>query len=83
MSQNSKVAKTLSLINAAHKVLQEEGRAMSCPEMVEAAIARGYWKTGAGKTPAQTLYASILREIKTSNERFRRSEVGGKFCAGS
>lgn len=75
--------KPLSLVNAAHKILKEEGRAMSCPEMVEAAIAKGYWKQGAGKTPAQTLYAAILREIKTSNDRFKRSEVGGKFCAGS
>ncbi|MPM59039.1 hypothetical protein SDC9_105877 [bioreactor metagenome] len=51
--------------------------------MVLAAIAKGYWKQGAGKTPAQTLYAAILREIKTSNDRFKRSDVGGKFCAGS
>lgn len=75
--------KPLSLINAAHKVLLEEKRAMSCPEMVLAATAKGYWKQGTGKTPAQTLYASILREMKSSNERFKRSEVGGKFCAGS
>lgn len=75
--------KSLSLINAAHKVLLEEGRAMSCPEMVKAVIAKGYWQKGTGKTPEMTLYAAILRELKTSSERFKRSEVGGKFCAGS
>lgn len=73
----------MSLINAAHAVLVEAGRAMSCPEMVAEAIAKGYWEQSAGKTPAQTLYASILREIKSSNERFRRSDVNGKFRAGS
>lgn len=44
--------KPMSLINAAYRLLKEENRGMSCPEMVVMAIARGYWKPEKGKTPA-------------------------------
>jgi hypothetical protein len=39
---------------------------------------KGYWTSPAGKTPAATLYAAILREIHTKKDqaRFRKSERG-------
>src|SRR5262249_52276012 len=54
--------KKLSALNAAARVLQETKQAMTCPEMIEAMAAKGYWTSPGGKTPAATLYSSILRE---------------------
>jgi hypothetical protein len=43
--------------------------------------AKGYWTSPAGKTPAATLYAAIVREIRTKKDqaRFRRT-VPGRFA---
>src|SRR5688500_17633555 len=49
--------KKLSALDAAAKVLGEEGRAMTSQEMIEAMAAKGYWSSPAGKTPSATLYA--------------------------
>jgi HB1, ASXL, restriction endonuclease HTH domain len=45
---------------------------------VEAAEAKGYWKSPGGKTPSATVYSAILREIKTRGQdaRFRKAERG-------
>ena len=32
---------------------------MSCPELIEAMAAKGYWKSPGGKTPASTLYTAV------------------------
>lgn len=71
----------LSQLEAAVKVLGENGQAMTCKEMIEAMAAKGYWKSPGGKTPWATLHASITREIaKKGNEsRFRKVERG-KFA---
>jgi hypothetical protein len=68
----------LSAIDAAAKVLGEKGQPMRCPEMIEAMARKGYWKSPAGKTPAATLYASILRELKIrgAKARFRKTGRG-------
>lgn len=65
--------KRISAINAAAKVLDEFG-VMSTQQMIEAMAANGYWTSPAGKTPHATLYAELLREIKTKGiaARFRR-----------
>jgi hypothetical protein len=70
--------KRLSAIDAAAKVLGEEAKAMTCPEMIAAMAAKGYWSSPGGKTPASTLYAAIMREVKTkiSESRFRKAERG-------
>src|ERR1700682_4214777 len=70
--------KKLSAIAAAARVLDETGRAMTCPELIEAMGAKGYWRSPGGKTPASTLYASIYQEIKAkgAEARFRKSERG-------
>jgi hypothetical protein len=74
-------ARKLSAVDAAVKVLGETGQAMTCKELIEAMAAKGYWASPAGKTPAGTLYAAILRETTTKGQeaRFRKTERG-KFA---
>jgi hypothetical protein len=52
--------------------------------MIEAMAAKGYWTSPGGQTPAQTLYAAILREtqVKGKDARFTKTERG-KFAAKS
>ena len=70
----------LSLVKAAIAVLAETEEAMGANELVEAAKAKGLWTPGEGKTPAQTLYSAISREIKSKGERSRFVTAGkGKF----
>jgi hypothetical protein len=71
----------LSALDAAAKVLAEEGRALNCQEMIEAMAAKGYWTSPGGKTPAATLYSAILRELanKGAGARFVKTERG-KFA---
>ena len=70
----------LSLVKAAIAVLAETEEAMGANELVEAAKAKGLWTPGEGKTPAQTLYSAISREIKSKGERSRFTSAGkGKF----
>ena len=61
----------LSLMKAAMVVLGESEDAMTAKEMVEAAKARRLWEPGAGKTPEQTLYSAIAREIKAKGAAAR------------
>jgi hypothetical protein len=69
--------KNLSQFQAAIKVLAEAGEPMSCKAMVETMQAKGYWTSPAGKTPHQTLNASILRDIrKGKGARFVKADRG-------
>lgn len=74
----------LSALGAAARVLQEAGTALSCPEIVAAMAAQGYWTSPGGKTPAATISAAMVREIhaKGPEARFRKTERG-KFAAAS
>lgn len=74
----AKGAGRLSLLNAAAEVLAASEEAMTVRAMLEAAKARGLWTPGAGKTPEQTLYSAILREMKTRGaaSRFVKSARG-------
>ena len=48
---------------------------LNCKEMVAKAIEMGLWVHTGAKTPEQTLYGGIFREIKTCEEpRFKKSE---------
>jgi hypothetical protein len=71
-----------SALDAALRVLEEAGQPMTCPEMIEAMAAKGYWTSPCGKTPAATLYSAILRETQTKGDasRFVKTERG-KFAA--
>jgi hypothetical protein len=78
-------AKKRSALDAAAKVLAEAGTAMTCPEMISAMSAKGYWTSPGGKTTAATLYSAILRETQTKGEaaRFRKTERGKFSRAGT
>ena len=70
--------KRLSALDAAAKVLQEAGRSLNCQGMIADMAAKGYWSSPQGKTPAATLYAALLREIKTkgTQARFQKTARG-------
>src|SRR5262245_11087322 len=70
----------LSALEAAAKVLEERGEAMTAGEMIEEMAAKRYWKSPGGKTPAATLYSAIAREIniKGKDSRFKKA-APGKF----
>jgi hypothetical protein len=71
-------SKKTSALDAAVRVLEEAGQPMTCPEMIEAMTAKGYWTSPGGATPAATLYSAILREInaKEKDTRFVKTERG-------
>ncbi len=72
----------MSLLDAAAHLLGcDGGKPMSCETIVNLAASRGLRKPTTGKTPANTLYSSILREInnKGTAARFVKTERG-KFA---
>jgi HB1, ASXL, restriction endonuclease HTH domain len=70
-----------SALDAAAKVLGEEGRPMGCQELIGAMAAKGYWTSPGGKTPASTLYSALLREMDIKGEASRFTKVGkGMFA---
>ena len=72
--------KGLSLLNAAATVLERSGEAMPVRAMIEEAKASGLWTPGGGKTPEQTLYSAIIREIKDKGDMSRfRKDGRGRF----
>jgi hypothetical protein len=75
-------AKKLSALDAAAKVLAETGQTMTCQELIAAMAEKGYWTSPAGRTPAATLYAAVLRELqaKGANARFVKVDRG-RFSA--
>jgi short subunit dehydrogenase-like uncharacterized protein len=70
--------KKISQIEAAVQVLAKAREPMNCAAMVEAMAAAGLWSSPGGKTPASTLYASILRELNTKGKdaRFVKKDRG-------
>ena len=80
--ESDKPVKRLSLLNAAVIVLKDAGpeHPMNCKEILEAIVARELWTPTNCKTPEQTLYGSIFREINTKEHpRIQKSNVKGKF----
>lgn len=76
--------KRLSILDAAVKVLEERDPAdgpLSCTQMFERMTAKGYWSPArGGRTPANTLYSAVLREINTKGEDSRFDKIErGKF----
>jgi hypothetical protein len=68
----------LSALEAAARVLAETKGPMSCPELIAAMAAKGYWSSPAGKTPHATLSSAIKREIevKKDESRFKKTAPG-------
>jgi restriction system protein len=52
----------MSAISASAKVLKEAGKPLSCREIADIALAKGYWNT-TGKTPWATIAAQIYTDI--------------------
>ena len=80
--ESDKPVKRLSLLNAAVIVLKGAGpeHPMNCKEILEAILERQLWTPTDCKTPEQTLYGSIFREINTKEKpRIVKSDVKGKF----
>jgi len=76
---NEPDAKPMSLLDAAAHLLSLGSRdPMNCKDIVDLVVTRGLWTPRAGKTPANTLYAAISREIKTKGDdsRFVKAERG-------
>lgn len=75
----------LSLLSAAAAVLAECEEPLNCRRMIELAKEKGLWTPGAGKTPEQTLYSAIVREIKEKGDasRFRKSPLRGHYSANA
>ncbi len=49
--------------------------------MITAMAAKGYWRSPKGRTPASTLYSTLLRELQTKGDRARFVKVErGKFA---
>ena len=66
----------LSLLTAAAQVLATCREPLNCKEIIAKAVEMEPWVPTGGKTPEQTLYSGIFREIKTSEEpRFKKSET--------
>ena len=80
--ESDKPVKRMSLLNAAVEVLKAAGseHPMNCKEILEAILERQLWTPTECKTPEQTLYGSIFREINTKEHpRIVKSNVKGKF----
>ena len=77
-SAKAATSKGLSLLGAAAAVLEQSDEPMSVKAMIETAKDRGLWAPGSGKTPEQTLYSAIIREIKSKGgeSRFRKQDRG-------
>jgi hypothetical protein len=70
--------KKLSMMAAALQVLQDRKVAMTCPELIDIMSTEDLWVSPGGKTPANTLYAAISRDIKVNGtgSAFRKAERG-------
>ena len=80
----AKKEKKVSLLDLADKILADTGEALNCKELVAKAKETGWVSTG--KTPEQTLYSGIFREIKEKGEasRFKKSATRkGSFEANA
>ena len=79
-----KPERKMSALDAAAKVLGETQQAMSSQDLITAMSAKGYWTSPGGQTPAATLYAAMIREIKVkaTEARFQKTDKGRFALAG-
>lgn len=72
--------KPLSLMNAAVEVLRRSEQPLNTREIVAQSVSLGLWTPTGARTPEQTLYGAIFREIATKeNPRIVKAEQKGKF----
>ena len=73
--------KRVSALDAAARVLSDAEEPQTCQQLIETMAAKGYWKSKDGKTPANTLYAAMAKEIRTKGKESRFQKVGrGQFA---
>ena len=72
----AKKEKKISLLDLAAKILADTGEALNCRELVAKAKETGWVSTG--KTPEQTLYSGIFREMKEKGEASRFKKSAGR-----
>lgn len=73
--------KKVSLLDLAAEILAGSDEPMKCKAIVEKVLASGRWQTK-GKTPAATLYSSIISEIAKKGGATRFKKVSrGLFCS--
>jgi hypothetical protein len=73
--------KRLSGLDAAALVLRDAGEPLNAQDLLARILERGLWTT-AGKTPAATLYAAMLREVQAKGSASRFQKVDrGRFSA--
>jgi len=70
--------KRVSALDAAAQVLESAKEPMTSGALIDAMAKRDLWKSPGGKTPAATLYAAIIREIKAKGKdaRFKKTDRG-------
>lgn len=70
--------KRVSALDAAAEVLRKAGKPMRSQEIITAMAEQGLWTSPNGRTPASTLYAAVLRELrdKGASARFRKVDCG-------
>jgi hypothetical protein len=74
----------LSQMAAAVKVLKQSRKPLTCTQMVEQMAKKKLWTSPGGKTPEQTLYASILRDIQKHGDESQFQKVDrGLFTLAS
>ena len=81
-SEKAVPRKGLSLLSAAAAVLEKSDEPLSVKAIIAKAKESGLWTPGSGKTPEQTLYSAIIREMRDKGETARfRKEGRGLFAS--
>ena len=77
----SETPKRIGALSAAARVLTEAGKPLRSQELIDLMAEKGYWSSPNGRTPAATLYAALIREIKSKGKDARFKQVGpGQFA---
>ncbi len=74
-----RVAKKLTQMEAALKVLAKAKERMNCKQMVEAMAKQQLWTSPGGATPDATLHASILRDLRKGKAARFKKVARGQF----
>ncbi len=70
----------VSGLDAAAKILGDNGKPRRCKEIVDEMLAKKLWQTN-GVTPHATIYAAVIREIAQKGKESRFKKVGrGQFA---
>ena len=79
--ESGRPEKKPSLLEAAAQVLKRNRTPLNTKEILAKVIESGLWTPNGGKTPEQSLYSALFREINSKeNSRFRKSaEKKGSF----